>query len=155
MDAAEVERLKAEVMKPLETFEEFKGATTQTDVNPNYIRPKMFMMRLQKIMDEYAGGVTSQFTTSEGLLKRGLELLAFLKEDSGEAGRRRPPRADALLGERAPHVPGRGPRPFHPLPRGDPLAGLLLPLRQAQDGREELARVRQLPSQHHDRASGR
>jgi adenylylsulfate reductase subunit A len=86
VDAAEVERLKAEVVKPLKTFEEFKGATTQTDVNPNYIRPKMFQMRLQKMMDEYAGGVTSQFTTSEALLKRGLELLAFLKEDSAKLG---------------------------------------------------------------------
>ncbi|MGE5344782.1 MAG: adenylyl-sulfate reductase subunit alpha [Acidithiobacillales bacterium] len=86
VDPTEVERLKAEVLKPLKTFEEFKGATTQTDVNPNYIRPKMFQMRLQKLMDEYAGGVTSQFTTSEALLKKGLELLAFLKEDSAKLG---------------------------------------------------------------------
>ena len=86
VDAAKVEQLKAEVLKPLKTFEEFKGATTQTDVNPNYILPKMFQMRLQKLMDEYAGGVTSQFTTSESLLKRGLELLAFLKEDSAKLG---------------------------------------------------------------------
>ena len=86
VDAAKVEQLKAEVLKPLKTFEEFKGATTQTDVNPNYIRPKMFQMHLQKLMDEYAGGVTSQFTTSEALLKRGLELLAFLKEDSEKLG---------------------------------------------------------------------
>ena len=40
------------------------------------------MFRLQKIMDEYAGGVTAQFTTNEALLERALELLAFLKEDS-------------------------------------------------------------------------
>jgi adenylylsulfate reductase subunit A len=86
LDAAEIERLKAEVVKPINTFEQFKGATTQTDVNPNYIRPKMFQMRLQKLMDEYAGGVTAQFTTSEALLKRGLELLKFLKEDSAKLG---------------------------------------------------------------------
>ena len=86
VDAAKIDQLKAEVLKPLKTFEEFKGATTQTDVNPNYIRPKMFQMRLQKLMDEYAGGVTTQFTTSEVLLKRGLELLAFLKEDSAKLG---------------------------------------------------------------------
>jgi adenylylsulfate reductase subunit A len=42
----------------------------------------MFMFRLQKIMDEYAGGVTAQFTTNKALLTRALELLAFLKEDS-------------------------------------------------------------------------
>ncbi|MFH1176985.1 MAG: adenylylsulfate reductase subunit alpha, partial [Acidobacteriota bacterium] len=86
VDPNTIERLKAETFKPLSLFEETKKATTQDDVNPNYIRPKMFMMRLQKIMDEYAGGVTSQFTTSEAMLKRCLELLAYLKEDSTKLG---------------------------------------------------------------------
>jgi adenylylsulfate reductase subunit A len=67
-------------------FDEHKGATTQTDVNPHYIVPKMFMTRLQKIMDEYAGGVSAQFTTSKPMLERGLELLEFLKEDSEKLG---------------------------------------------------------------------
>jgi len=42
----------------------------------------MFMFRLQKIMDEYAGGITSQFKTNGPLLTKALELLAFLREDS-------------------------------------------------------------------------
>ena len=37
-------------------------------------------------MDEYAGGVSTAFTTNEHLLNRGLELLAFLKEDSDKLG---------------------------------------------------------------------
>jgi adenylylsulfate reductase subunit A len=86
LDAAKIEALKAETYRPFETFQQFKGATTQVDVNPNYIRPRMFQMRLQKLMDEYAGGVTAQFTTSEALLKRGLELLVFLKEDAAKLG---------------------------------------------------------------------
>ena len=49
--------LKALALKPLDVYEANKGKTTQEDVNPNYILPKMFMMRLQKLMDEYAGGV--------------------------------------------------------------------------------------------------
>jgi len=77
---------KDEVYRPLKVFEENKPLTTQPDVNPNYIRPKMFMQRLQKMMDEYAGGVTAQFTTSEPMLQRALELLAFLKEDSEKLG---------------------------------------------------------------------
>jgi adenylylsulfate reductase subunit A len=84
--AAKVEALKAETYKPIATFEEFKNTTTQQDINPNYIRPKMFQMRLQKLMDEYAGGVTSQFTTSRPLLEKGMELLVFLKEDSDKLG---------------------------------------------------------------------
>ena len=83
---AEIAKLKEATLKPLKTFDDHKGATTQTDVNPNYILPKMFMMRLQKLMDEYAGGVTAQFTTSKALLTRGLELLDFLREDADKLG---------------------------------------------------------------------
>jgi adenylylsulfate reductase subunit A len=86
VDPNTIERLKAETYKPMFTFEENKKLTTQENVNPNYIRPQMFMMRLQKMMDEYAGGVSAQFTTSEPMLKRALELLAFLKEDSAKLG---------------------------------------------------------------------
>ncbi|MHC4799078.1 MAG: adenylyl-sulfate reductase subunit alpha, partial [Planctomycetota bacterium] len=82
VDQAEIDALTKEILKPLETFETHKGATTDPDINPNYIRPTQFMYRLQKIMDEYAGGVSSQFKTSDKLLEKGMELLAFLKEDS-------------------------------------------------------------------------
>jgi len=82
MDQAKIDALKEEMLKPLATFEQHKGATTDPDINPNYIRPKQFMYRLQKIMDEYAGGVSSQFKTSDKLLEKGMELLTFLKEDA-------------------------------------------------------------------------
>jgi len=82
LDDAKLEQIKDEVLKPLAVFQEFKGATTDPDINPNYIRPKQFMYRLQKIMDEYAGGVSSQFKTSDKLLEKGMELLTFLKEDA-------------------------------------------------------------------------
>jgi adenylylsulfate reductase, subunit A len=84
VNMAAVEALKTAILKPLDMYEQFKKATTTPDVNPNYIKPKMFMFRLQKIMDEYAGGVTAQFTTNEALLNRALELLAMLKEDSAK-----------------------------------------------------------------------
>jgi adenylylsulfate reductase subunit A len=86
VDDATIEKLKAEVVKPLDLYEEHKGFTSQADVNPNYILPKMFMFRLQKLMDEYAGGVGSQFTTSAKLCERGLELLGMLKEDTEYLG---------------------------------------------------------------------
>jgi len=85
---AQIEELKSRVYKPLETFEQHKGFTSQVDVNPRYILPKMFMLRLQKLMDEYAGGVGSNFTTSKYLMERGLELLAYLKEDAANLGAR-------------------------------------------------------------------
>ncbi len=82
MDAAAVNALVQEVLQPLETYEVNKGLTTDPEINPNYIKPRMFMFRLQKIMDEYAGGVTAQFTTNQAQLERALELLGLLKEDS-------------------------------------------------------------------------
>ncbi|MGD2215214.1 MAG: adenylyl-sulfate reductase subunit alpha [Gemmatimonadales bacterium] len=82
VDQAKIDALRAEILKPLATFEEHSGTTTDPDINPNYIRPRQFMYRLQKIMDEYAGGVSSQFKTSDKLLEKGMELLTFLKEDA-------------------------------------------------------------------------
>ena len=50
--------------------------------------PRQFLHRLQKIMDEYAGGVTAAFKTSKALLERGLELMSLLKEDAGKQAAR-------------------------------------------------------------------
>ena len=82
VEQAMVDAAAAEILKPLEIYEAHKDETTDPEINPNYIRPRMFMFRLQKIMDEYAGGVSSQFTTNKSQLERALELLDFLKEDS-------------------------------------------------------------------------
>ena len=77
-----IRELKKEVFKPLETFQIHKNYSNDPDINPNFIKPKMFMFRLQKIMDEYAGGVSSFFRTSKPLLEKGFEFLNFLREDS-------------------------------------------------------------------------
>jgi adenylylsulfate reductase subunit A len=74
------------VLKPLKLYEESQPKSTQANVNPGYIAPDQFRMRMQKLMDEYAGGVSSQFTTSGPLLEKGLELLKLLKEDSAFLG---------------------------------------------------------------------
>jgi adenylylsulfate reductase subunit A len=81
-EAAKLDELKNRILLPLDLYEEYKGASSDPDINVNYIKPKMFMFRLQKIMDEYAGGVSTQFTTSKALLEKGIELIAFLKEDA-------------------------------------------------------------------------
>jgi adenylylsulfate reductase subunit A len=86
VDQAQIDALTAEILKPIETYEANAKQTTDPDINPNYIRPRQFMYRLQKIMDEYAGGVSSQFKTSDKLLERGMELLTFLKEDAEKLG---------------------------------------------------------------------
>ncbi len=82
VDMAKVEELKAKLLAPLDLFEAHCNETTDPEVNTNYIMPRQFMFRLQKIMDEYAGGVTSAFKTSKSLLERAMELFVFLREDA-------------------------------------------------------------------------
>ncbi|PKK84322.1 MAG: adenylyl-sulfate reductase subunit alpha [candidate division Zixibacteria bacterium HGW-Zixibacteria-1] len=88
INKAEIDKLRDAILKPLKTFKDNQGASTDPDTNPNYIIPKMFMFRLQKIMDEYVGGVSSQFSTNEMQLNRALELLNYLKEDAEQLGAR-------------------------------------------------------------------
>lgn len=82
VDAAQVAALKDQVLKPLDFFAKFGAYSSDPDINPEFMKPKMFMFRLQKIMDEYAGGVTAGFKTNKPKLDRAMELLGFLKEDS-------------------------------------------------------------------------
>ena len=82
IDQAAIDALKAEILKPLDVYEQHSKETTDAEINAHYLKPRMFMFRLQKIMDEYAGGVTAQFKTNKALLEKALELLALLREDS-------------------------------------------------------------------------
>ena len=88
IDDVKVDSLKQAIWKPLETFERHKGSSTTVELNPNYLLPKQALIRLQKIMDEYAAGTSAQYTTSDPLLKRGLELLTMFREDLEYLGAR-------------------------------------------------------------------
>ena len=88
VDMAKVEELKKAILNPLDLVENNKAKYSDIEVNTEYIMPRQFLHRLQKIMDEYAGGVTSAFKTSKSLLERGLELMEMLKEDSDKQGAR-------------------------------------------------------------------
>ena len=77
-----VAELREKVLRPLETYQAHHAYANDEDVNPNYLKPRMFMFRLQKIMDEYAGGASVGFKTSEALLTKGLEYLEYMKEDA-------------------------------------------------------------------------
>jgi len=86
VDAATIDELKKWILAPLDRYEQFKNASTDPTVNPNYLLPMQAMFRLQKIMDEYAGGVSVNFTTNQQLLEKGLELIKMLKEDMANLG---------------------------------------------------------------------
>lgn len=81
VDDAKVAELKEKILKPLDLYAEHVASSSDPNINPNFLKPKMAMFRLQKIMDEYAGGVSTNFTTNEPMLIKALELLGWLKED--------------------------------------------------------------------------
>ena len=88
IDMAKVEEMKKVVLNPLDLFNAHKDEFTDPEVNTHYIMPRQFLFRLQKIMDEYAGGVTAAFKTSKANLERGLELMVYLQEDSDKMAAR-------------------------------------------------------------------
>jgi len=74
--------LAKEIYAPVENYKAGVAASTDPIVNPNYITPKNFMMRLIKCSDEYGGGVGTLYVTSASLLEHGFKLLDMLEEDS-------------------------------------------------------------------------
>jgi adenylylsulfate reductase subunit A len=78
----DLETLAHEIYRPVRTYLEHKDKTTAEDINPHYILPRMFQMRLQKIMDEYVAGTSTYYTTNKVMLEIGLDQLRMLEEDS-------------------------------------------------------------------------
>lgn len=70
------------IYRPFKNYEAGKAVSTDPVVNPEYISPKNFMMRLVKATDEYGGGVSTYYTTSDAALTTGFHLLDMLEEDS-------------------------------------------------------------------------
>ena len=77
----QISRRKKEIYKPLEHYKVYRNAIVAGDVNPHYINPQQGLDRLQKLMDEYCGGVTVNYMTNEKLLSIGLKKLKIMEED--------------------------------------------------------------------------
>ncbi len=78
---AQLDKRKEEIYKPMETYRIYRNEITAGSVNPNYINPRQALDRLQKLMDEYGGGVTVNYMTNEKLLNIGLKKMKSLEED--------------------------------------------------------------------------
>lgn len=87
-DQERIDAIVEEIWQPLRNFEEGRPQSTRDEINPNYLLPKQALLRLQKIMDEYAAGPGAYYTTNAPMLKRALELLALFKEDLAKQGAR-------------------------------------------------------------------
>lgn len=81
-----VERLRQRVYRPLETYAVNRNEIVAGTVAPHYLTPLQGLQRLEKIMDEYVGGVSMFYVTSGPMLDRGLELLGMLKADLDHLG---------------------------------------------------------------------
>jgi adenylylsulfate reductase subunit A len=81
LDDSHVKGIQEAILAPMETFDRYKGVSTAEEVNPHYITPRQGLVRLQKIMDEYAGGASMAYTTNESTLVRGIHLIGLLRED--------------------------------------------------------------------------
>ncbi len=86
VDDEHLKRLQEVVFKPLETYRVGRNEIVAGSVAPSYINPLQGLQRLEKIMDEYVGGYSMFYVTSEALLNRGLELLKMLTEDFEHIG---------------------------------------------------------------------
>jgi adenylylsulfate reductase subunit A len=78
------DEMAAELYLPYEIYEKHKTYSTDPAVNPNYIKPDLLQTRLQKIADEYFGGISTWYMTSKTMLEEGLKQLVMLKEDSAK-----------------------------------------------------------------------
>src|SRR5215467_8934041 len=59
---AEYEGLKKEVYRPLETYAVGRNEIVAGTVSPSYLLPLHGLQRLEKIMDEYVGGISTGYT---------------------------------------------------------------------------------------------
>ena len=86
VDETEIGRLKTEIFKPLDNYAIGRNEIVAGTVSPSYILPLHALQRLEKLMDEYCGGITVNYMTNEPLLNRGLELMEMLKDDARHIG---------------------------------------------------------------------
>ena len=75
--------LAALVWEPVRRFQAHAAQTTDPGVNPGCIAPDLLQARLQRLMDDHAGGIPSAYRTNARLLDAAEVRLAALKEDAG------------------------------------------------------------------------
>jgi len=82
----QIGRLRKAIYQPLENYQVGRNEIVAGTVSPSYILPIHGLQRLEKLMDEYAGGIGVNYMTNEPLLLRGLQLLKTLEEDLEHIG---------------------------------------------------------------------
>ena len=86
VDESQIKALEEEIFKPLENYTVGRNEIVAGTVSPSYISPLQGLQRLEKIMDEYVGGISTYYMCNGPMLNRGIELLDMLTEDMDHIG---------------------------------------------------------------------
>jgi adenylylsulfate reductase subunit A len=78
--------LKKTIYQPLENYQVGRNEIVSGTVSPSYILPIQGLQRLEKVMDEYVGGISVNYMTNDKLLLRGIDLLNTMEEDFEHIG---------------------------------------------------------------------
>jgi adenylylsulfate reductase subunit A len=82
----QIEGFKETVYLPLENYQVGRNEIVSGTVSPSYLLPIQGLQRLEKVMDEYVGGISVNYMTNDKLLARGIELLDIMEEDFEHLG---------------------------------------------------------------------
>ncbi|MFZ0830968.1 MAG: adenylyl-sulfate reductase subunit alpha [Thermoplasmata archaeon] len=85
-DERRIAELRVELFRPLETYQRAQARITGGTVSPDYLQPMSGLQRLEKTMDEYAGGIATDYMTNETMLQRALENVLALRTDLAHLG---------------------------------------------------------------------
>ena len=88
IDSEELDARKREVFAPLARYAAGATRVTHGAVHPDLLYPDQALHRLEKIMDEYGGGVGANYATNDALLELGLRQLSHLRADLSSLGAR-------------------------------------------------------------------
>jgi len=72
--------------QPVRLYLDNYAYTTAQDINPNYLKPSGFSMRLMKATNEYGGGWSTYYQTSGTSLKILMDMFKVMHEDSMKLG---------------------------------------------------------------------
>jgi len=82
----QVNDFKEEIYQPLDNYTIGRNEIVGGTVSPSYLLPIQGLQRLEKVMDEYVGGISVNYMTNDKMLERGIELLDIMEEDFEHLG---------------------------------------------------------------------
>ena len=82
----QINDFKETVYQPMENYQVGRNEIVSGTVSPSYILPIQGLQRLEKVMDEYVGGISVNYMTNDKLLERGIQLLDTMEEDFEHIG---------------------------------------------------------------------